>query len=305
MKSDAVFKAAFNDALDIIATSGAGAPIPPENELSHRLGVSRTTVRKVLVAMAERGYVVGEGRNRFVGPNVRSDATFPVGETLQASAQVERQFMEWMLRGDTKPGTLINELELARIFGVGTTGIREFLNRFSRFGLIEKRPNSGWLFKGFTEAFASELFEIREMFEQRSAQALLSLSETAPVWARLRAMQREHLELLDDIDNRFHDFSDLDNRFHRLINSAVPNRFIDDFYDIITLIFHYHYQWNKRDERQRNEVAIGEHLAYIAALLNRDRAAIQQTRARHLASARRTMMDSFMPTGSPAPQNQV
>jgi DNA-binding GntR family transcriptional regulator len=65
---------------------------------------------------------------------------------------------------------------------------------------------------------------------------------------------------------RYHDFSDLDSRFHRLVNTASPNRFIDGFFDLITLIFHYHYQWNKRDERQRNEIAIREHLAYIDAL---------------------------------------
>ena len=47
--------------------------------------------------------------------------------------------MEWMLRGGANPGTLINELELARQFGVATNGIREFLIRFSRFG-----PPSTW-----------------------------------------------------------------------------------------------------------------------------------------------------------------
>ena len=30
-----------------------------------------------------------------------------------------------------------------------------------------RRPNAGWLFKGFTPSFALELFEIREMFELR------------------------------------------------------------------------------------------------------------------------------------------
>ena len=29
---------------------------------------------------------------------------------------------------------------------------------------------------------------------------------------------------------------------HRLINDASRNRFIEDFYDVISLIFHYHYQ---------------------------------------------------------------
>ncbi len=86
----------------------------------------------------------------------------------------------------------------------------------------------------------------------------------------------------------------LDNRLHRLITTAVPNRFIDDFYDVITLIFHYHYQWNKRDERQRNEVAIGEHLAYIDALLARDRQQVEHACRAHLASARQTLRRAFL-----------
>ena len=52
-----------------------------------------------------------------------------------------------------------------------------------------------------------------------------------------------------------------------LSTQQQTNQFIDRFYDLITLIFHYHYQWNKRDERQRNEVALEEHLSYIDALL--------------------------------------
>ena len=94
------------------------------------------------------------------------------------------------------------------------------------------------------------------------------------------------MALLAEIEQRFHDFSDLDSRFHRLINAAAPNRFIDGFYDIITLIFHYHYQWNKQDERQRNEVAIREHLAYIDALHSRDAASVERACRAHLTSAR-------------------
>ena len=190
---------------------------------------------------------------------------------MPTAAQVEKRFMEWMLRDNTRPGTAINELELARQFGVATTGIREFLNRFQRFGLIEKRPNGGWVFKGFTAGFALELFEIREMFELRSARAFAALPESSPLWEQLEALRAGASGAADgDRARAIHDFSDLDSRFHRLINAAAPNRFIDGFYDIITLIFHYHYQWNKHDERQRNEVAIREHLTYIDALLDRD-----------------------------------
>ena len=200
--------------------------------------------------------------------------------------------MEWILRSNMRPGTMINELELARRFGVATTGIREFLNRFHRFGLIEKRPNAGWVFKGFTADFALDLFEIREMFELRSARAFAALPESSLLWQKMEALRNDHQALLCDIEQRFHDFSDLDSRFHGLINAAAPNRFIDSFYELITLIFHYHYQWNKQDERQRNEVAIREHLTYIDALYSRNSSLVELACRAHLTSAKETLMRS-------------
>jgi DNA-binding GntR family transcriptional regulator len=292
MKPDTVFKQAYNTALDLISTYGSDVPLPSENELSGRLRVSRTTTRKVLMQLSDRGFIHSDGKLRRAARQPEPGSYFPRTETVSTSHQVETQFMEWMLRGDAKPGTLINELDLARQFGVATTGIREFLNQFRRFGVIEKRPNAGWLFKGFTDDFATELFEIREMFELRSVRVFAELPATHPVWQELQALRAEHIKLLSEIDRRFHDFSDLDNRFHRLVNAAAPNRFIDDFYDIVTLIFHYHYQWNKRDERQRNEVAIKEHLDYIDALLSRDRRAIGAACRAHLASAKLTLMQA-------------
>ena len=43
---------------------------------------------------------------------------FPEAETVSTSAQIEKKFMEWMLRENAFPGTTINELELARRFGL-------------------------------------------------------------------------------------------------------------------------------------------------------------------------------------------
>lgn len=291
MKSDTVFKRAFNDALGIVSKLKKAERFPTETALSAELGISRTTVRKIIAELEARGVVTGAGRNRAIGKS-RDLRRYPAAETIPASAQVEKRFMEWMLRDNTRPGATINELDLARKFGVATTGIREFLNRFHSYGLIEKRPNAGWVFKGFTESFALELFEIREMFELRSAMAFGRLPRDSELWPRLVALREEHVSLLHEIDARYHDFSDLDNRFHRLVNSAAPNRFIDSFYDIIALIFHYHYQWNKRDERERNEVAIGEHVEYIDALLSRRSARVESKCRAHLASARLTLLRS-------------
>ena len=292
MKTDTVFKRAYNDTLDLLARLPEGYQLPSENTLSVQLGVSRTTVRKVVTSLRENGVLSGAGRHRNLKMPDNSIKRYPFSETVTTAKQVEERFMEWMLRDNAHPGTAINELELARKFGVATTGIREFLNRFQRFGLIERRPNAGWIFKGFTTSFSLELFEIREMFELRSARALAAMPDGSPHWVELEILRLEHNKLIDEIDERFHDFSDLDSRFHRFISSAAPNRFIDSFYEIITLIFHYHYQWNKHDERARNEVAIREHLTYIDALLSRNVAMVELACRAHLASARDTLLRS-------------
>ncbi len=296
MKTDATYKRAFNDAVDLVAMLDPGAPMPSEPALSKSLRVSRTTVRKVLSELSERGLVAGTGRDRRRAKGKVRVEKFPQAETVPISAQVERRFMQWMLRDNAQPGTSINEAHLARQFGVATTVLREFLNRFQRFGLIERRPGTGWVFKGFTSSFARELFEIREMFELRSARAFIELPDESPHWQHLAALRQRHLDLLDEIDLRYHDFSDLDSSFHRLLNSVAPNRFIDNFFEIITMIFHYHYQWNKRDERRRNEVAAREHIAYIDALFSRDRGAVERACGNHLASARETLLNSTVRT---------
>lgn len=294
MRTDTVYKKAFNRTATMLRDGQLAGELPSENELRRRMCVSRTTVRKVLRELVHRELITERDGLRATGRAVDDHDYYPDVETTSRAKHVEQQFMEWMLRGDTRPGTSINELELARQFGVATNGIREFLIRFSRFGLIEKRPNTGWLFKGFTEDFALELFEIRVMFELRSAQLFSRQPDSSPLWDKLAALKIAHIELLARIESRFHDFSGLDNRFHRLINEASPNRFIDDFYDIISFIFHYHYQWNKQDEEQRNHAAILEHLDYIDALESRDSERIERACRAHLASARATLMRSLI-----------
>ena len=144
------------------------------------------------------------------------------------------------------------------------------------------------MLKGFTRDFALELTEVREMFELRSAAAFTHLPADHPAWAELDAIEAVHHHILDDIDNRYLEFSELDERFHLLVHKASRNRFVVDFYDVIAIVFHYHYQWNKTNAR-----AMEEHLAYIAALRSRDADRIESACRQHLKSARETLLQSI------------
>jgi DNA-binding GntR family transcriptional regulator len=201
--------------------------------------------------------------------------------------------MQWILHGDCKPGQQINSLELARQFGVSTSAIREYLNGFRQFGLLERRPSGSWIVKGFTKEFALELSEVRELFELRSVQRLVELPDGDPVWRALDMIARDHLSLKAEIEQRHADFSALDERFHRMINNTSRNRFMVNFYALISMIFHYHYQWSKVGEKERHVVAIDEHLAYISALKSRDKdMAMAHCRA-HMNTARATLLRSI------------
>ena len=289
-KQNTVFKDAFNRCVKLLEQT---ATLPSEPELGATLGVSRTTVRSILSRLEEVGLLAWEKRRKVVlRPPVAADY-FPIEETDSLSEIIERTFMRRILAGGAQPGMQINELELAREIGIGTTSVREFLIRFSRFGLIEKRPNSHWVLKGFTRDFALELTEVREMFELRSAAAFTHLPGDHPAWAELDAIEAVHHHILDDIDHRYLEFSELDERFHLLVHKASRNRFVVDFYDVIAIVFHYHYQWNKTNARARNARALEEHLAYIAALRSRDAERIESACRQHLKSARETLLQSI------------
>lgn len=297
-KGKNVYKDAYNRCLRLLDET---RHLPSEPELGAALGVSRTTVRAILGRMEETGLIAWNKREKTVLRQPGPRDFFPEEETDTLSQIIERSFMRRLLAGGAEAGIQINELELAREIGVGTTSVREFLIRFSRFGLIEKRRNSHWVLKGFTRSFALELTEIREMFELRSAAAFASLPADNPAWDELEKLEAEHHALQKDIATRFTEFSELDERFHRLIHSASRNRFIVDFYDVIAMIFHYHYQWDRAGERERvrNEAAVGEHLIYIGALKSRDPAKVDAACRLHLKSARHTLLTS-MPDGARA-----
>lgn len=289
-KQNTVFKDAYNRTLKLIEETDT---LPSEPELGGLLSVSRTTVRAVLTRLGEVGLVAWDKRSKTVLRRPDNGDYFPDEETSSLSEIIERSFMRRILAGGAQPGMQINELELAREIGIGTTSVREFLIRFSRFGLIEKRPNSHWVLKGFTREFALELTEVREMFELRSAAAFVHLAEDHPAWLELKSVEAQHHELLADIDNRYMEFSELDERFHLLVQKASSNRFIIDFYDIISIVFHYHYQWNKTNARARNQRALEEHIDYIKALFSRDPSAIEKACRQHLKSARETLLQSI------------
>ncbi|HET7412883.1 MAG TPA: GntR family transcriptional regulator [Pararhizobium sp.] len=286
------FKNAYNRMLAEMAQTQPGDMLPSELCISKTLGVSRTIVRSILQELDNRGVISWQGRTKRLRRRPEPQDRFSRTELTTDHEKLDRRFLEWVLRCDVAPETRLNIRELSSRFAVAPRSLNQFLASFSRFGLIERQGSSGWVLRGFTPEYATELFDFRMMVELDAARRIAGLPQEDPFWVELARLERDHLDLLARIDTSYHDFSELDDRFHSAVIGVSRNRFICDVQQLISLIFHYHYQWNKCFERQRNEIAIFEHLNYIRALRMRDVARIETAARLHLNTARRTLLDS-------------
>ncbi|RUS60809.1 FCD domain-containing protein [Pseudorhodobacter sp. E13] len=301
-RTDDRFRLAYQDLLTVIAKAEIGSDLPPELTLAEQLNISRTTVRAVLTAFADIGLIAWEGRKKTILRAPSGQDKLAMRDEYLPRDELERRFLQWVLRFDVPAGTPLNVAKLAKEFSVPPHVLQEFLSGLSQFGLVARRPRGGWLLLGFTAEYAIELSEFRAVLELNAVRVLVALPPGHPIWAQLTALEAQHIDLAARIDRDFHAFSPLDEAFHSAITSVVQNRFVKQFQKVITLIFHYHYQWDKRMERDRNAAAIGEHLAIIHALRSGDEAAAVQAAAAHLRTSKETLLASLRGNALIAPE---
>lgn len=287
-RQDHLFQVTVNKLISIIQEEcEVNDPMPNDSEISRRLDVSRSTVRKTLTYLEEQEILFKKGSVKIIRRLPSEIHKFNI-EKMEGpkEEQVERYFVDLIKNGKIKPGDRFSELELARQSGCNTVTVREFLIRFSRFGLIEKKPRSQWSMKGFNESFVDDLYELRYLFEMNSLTKFMSLGANHKAWRSLQVLLDDHKALLGKIETHYNEFPELDKRFHTLLQTAKPNQFIIEFYEIISFIFHYHYQWDKRDEKERNQVALKEHIDIISHILMKDIVSATLSLEKHLETAK-------------------
>ena len=300
-KPPTIFKRSTNALLTYLDSSVApGEQLPSELRMAEIAQVSRTAVRSALAHLVEHGLVSDLKQRRLLRKPAAADY-FDETELKSGGQRIEEVLMEWIYRSDLAPGSDFSEAELARAAGASTISVREFLIGFSRFGLIEKKPQGGWRLCAFDRNFATELEEVRRMFELAAVERVVTLAPGSPVFARIRELIAQHEALVAAAPDGLASFPALDREFHTLLIGHLNNRFAQSLNDVVSLVFHYHYQWDKREELPRNQYAVQEHLTILRALARRDRAAALAAMQTHLDSARRTMLNAVLKRAGSSP----
>lgn len=141
------------------------------------------------------------------------------------SEQLRERIEEQIVVGDYLPGARLDEMELARAFGVSRTPIREALIQLASAGFVETRPRRGAVVAEITPERLREMFEVMAELEAICARrvALRSVApEREAVIAAHRACEQAMRD--QDPDAYYH----LNERFHLAVYAACHNRFLTE-----------------------------------------------------------------------------
>ncbi|MBU2882461.1 GntR family transcriptional regulator [Psychrosphaera sp. B3R10] len=265
--------------------------MPNDIELTKLLSISRTTVRTCVEELIKTGVIKRDGFNKIVlRPPTKEDYYEIDEQNSTKEVQIEKYFLNLINTSQLLPGDRFSELSLAKNSGCTTVTVREFLIKFSNNGLIEKIPRGRWKMVKFDDSFARELIAFREMVEMRALTELLKFPKSHEVWQSLKVLLEKHQEVRADLENRYLEFPDLDRELHLIIQKSSQNRFTQQFFDIVSFVCHYHYQWDKTGELERFTVAIDEHIDLMNNLLTHNNAGSIMSMEKHLRSAESTLL---------------
>jgi len=285
----------INQMLEAIAKNHIPSPLPSQAALAEMFNISRTTVRHVMEHLQQCGVLEKVAENWIIArqpePSDGFATAFPSPEAQ--TLLIEQAFFQMINQRQLLAGDSFSELQLAQAVGTSPMAAREFLLRFCRYGLIENIRRGHWLLKKFEPGYAEKLFELRELLEIHALKRFINLPADDPRWVTTRDLQRRHRQMRDTISNSYRNFSQLDREMHALILSAAENPFFDQSLEIISMIFHFHYQWDESDLKQRNIVALEEHMAILTALISRNDVEAIMSLHRHLTTAKESMQRSI------------
>ncbi|MET6679270.1 GntR family transcriptional regulator [Citrobacter amalonaticus] len=285
----------INQVIDDMARGHLPSPLPSQSALAEMYNISRTTVRHMLNHLSECGVLTLVGNDHVIIRSPEHDDGFACTTASMAEQNriFEQAFYTMINQRQLRAGETFSELQLARMAGVSPVVVREYLLKFGRYDLIQSEKRGQWSMKKFDQSYAEQLFELREMLETHALQHFLNLPDDDPRWLQAKMLLERHRMLRDSVGSNFRMFSLLDRDFHALLLSAADNIFFNQSLEIISVIFHFHYQWDERDLKQRNIIAIDEHMTILSALICRSDLDALLALRNHLNTAKQSMIRSI------------
>ncbi len=202
---------------------------------------------------------------------------------LQRAADIVREALrDAILEGDIATGARLREEELARLFRVSRTPVREALQQLSSEGLVQTSPHQGAIVASLSVEDILAIYVVREALEGVSAR-LAARRATSEECERLLAVVEEMESRTSENDP--HLMAELNHRFHAELRQSARNRLLDRF---LSQIEHAVRRFGQTTYAYagRTPTSIAEHRAIVEAVIARDPERAEALAIEHMREAR-------------------
>ena len=198
---------------------------------------------------------------------------------MNTSQLLRDEIEQGIVTGEFRPGERLDEVQLAKRFGVSRTPVRETLMQLSAIGLVEIRPRRGAVVVEHGPQRVYEMFEVMAELEGLAA----SLAARRLTEHHKQALFAAHRDCEASASAGDHDAYYYDNEiFHHAIYNASQSIFLADQCAALHKRLRPYRRLQLR-VRGRIDTSLSEHAAVVEAIVNGD-ADVARTRLRaHVA----------------------
>ncbi|UZR97299.1 GntR family transcriptional regulator [Chondrinema litorale] len=265
--------------------------LPPEEKLADDLGVSRTTIRKVVDLLSEKGIVLKDGSNKMVLRRPVKNDFYTSKELDNSKAdKIEKLILKKLSTYELKPKDRFAELELAKAFDCNTVTVREVLLKIEQTGIIKKSPRQKWEVVSLTMDMIEEVVSARKLYEGYALSKFQNMSDEDVIWQQLEKLKSNHLQILLEKNRSIHALAEIERAFHYTLLRACGNRYIEKSYNSLFTLITYHL-WQIEYDHTKIERVIKQHLEIINNLLNRQFDKAKALLQYHIEDAKASMTD--------------
>ena len=207
-------------------------------------------------------------------PRTEASATDQITESI-TGAIVERRLM---------PGTRLVEQQIADVFSVSRTIVRQALNQLSRDRLVTLEPARGAFVAKPSVQEARQVFEVRAMLEAAMVRQLCAVITDAQI-ADLRNHMRAEAQAVarTDVSGRTRLLADFHVVLARMLGNQVLAELLEDLLTRSSLIALMYQSSHSAEHSQE------EHVAIVDALEKRDARAAVRLLESHLGNVERNL----------------
>ncbi|NVJ93475.1 MAG: GntR family transcriptional regulator [Methylocystaceae bacterium] len=208
-------------------------------------------------------------------------------DTLPRGEVAYQQLFNAIKTGILKPGSRITETEIADMFGISRTPVRDAIRRLESAGLVIHIPRQGAVIKKLDHREIIEMYEMREVLEGTAA---LHAAQHA---SDLEIDEMTELnELMLSNKTNAPAAAEANAQFHKTLYRAANNRYLIDAINNLSSVMALLDGTTLYNE-ERVETAYKEHADIIVQIRSRDGKAANETVRNHIRNSQRVRIRMF------------